>query len=228
MIKKFTSPNFNERAGGQKPKLIILHYTGTLTEKEAHDIYMTEDKVSPHYMINKDGDISQYVDEGMRAWHAGKSYWRGDNDINSSSIGIEIVNSGHEYDREDFPQIQIEKLIELLRDIKNRWGIQDHNILGHSDIAVGRKIDPGEHFPWESLEAEGIGLLPKSCQAREDLETFDLLREWGYDPTQPIETLKREFCRHYLRHSDLNNPDNKDITAALSSLLHQAQETPIK
>jgi N-acetylmuramoyl-L-alanine amidase len=223
MIKKFTSPNVNERAGGQKPKLIILHYTGTLTEKEAHDIYMTPDKVSPHYMINKDGDISQYVDEDKRAWHAGISYWRREYDINSSSIGIEIVNSGHEHDLEEFPAIQIEKLIELLRGIKSRWHIQDQNILGHSDIAVGRKIDPGERFPWESLEAEGIGLLPHVNKFNSDKSVFDLLREWGYDPTQPVEILKREFCRHYLRHHKFENVTNDMISRAISSLLHQSQ-----
>ena len=215
IITKFNSPNFNERAGGQKPKLIILHYTGTLTDIEAHEIYLTPNTVSPHYMINKQGDITQYVDETMRAWHAGKSYWQGDTDINSSSIGIEIVNSGHEHNLEEFPAVQIENLIELLHAIKNSWGIEDKNILGHSDIAVGRKIDPGERFPWDILCDAGIGLLPKPNAPPTQKSVEQLLH--------PVETIVKEFRRRYLRHTDLNAPADDEVHAALSSLLHQTR-----
>jgi N-acetylmuramoyl-L-alanine amidase len=222
-IETFISPNQNERANKQTPSLIILHYTGTKTMTEAHEIYMTDGKVSPHYMIDKDGSIRAYVTEENRAWHAGKSYWKGDTDINSSSIGIEIVNSGHEYELEEFPEIQIQSLIELLHGIIARWDIKPQSILGHSDIAIGRKIDPGEKFPWEVLEAETIGLLPQGGQFNSNKSTFDLLREWGYDYTQPIEHLKREFCRHYLRHHEFETITNEKINSSISSLLHQSQ-----
>jgi N-acetylmuramoyl-L-alanine amidase len=224
-INFFPSPNYNERAHGQMPSLVILHYTGTITSQEAHDIYMMPEKVSPHYMIDRDGSIAQYVAEEKRAWHAGKSFWHGDVDINSSSIGIEIVNAGHEHgaELEPFPDVQIDAVIELVCGIQARWKIPSKNILGHSDIAVGRKIDPGEHFPWEVLEAKGIGLLPKTGAKHDDKSLPDLFREWGYDIMQPLDMIKKEFCRHYLRHSDLVNPDERQIRMALLSLLQQAQ-----
>ncbi len=224
-IDFYPSPNVNERAQGQTPSIIILHYTGTMTAQDAHDIYMMPDKVSPHYMVDRDGTISQYVAEEKRAWHAGKSYWHGNIDINSASIGIEIVNRGHEFlmdndELESFPDIQMRAVADLVKGIQARWQIANKNILGHSDIAIGRKIDPGEHFPWEFLEAEGIGLLPKLDAKMRDESLLDLLREWGYDYTQPLDLIKKEFCRHYMRH--IKAPTNEQIHSALSSLLQQA------
>ncbi len=222
-IATFISPNQNDRANKQTPSLIILHYTGTKTMTEAHEIYMTEGLVSPHYMIDKDGSIRAYVSEENRAWHAGKSYWKGDTDINSSSIGIEIVNSGHEYELEEFPEIQIQSLIELLHEIINRWNIKPQSILGHSDIAVGRKIDPGEKFSWEVLEAENIGLLPRNGDAIIQMSADEILTKIGYDPDVTLESRVLEFRRHYMRHSDLNSGVNNELLQALSSLLHQSQ-----
>mgnify|MGYP002079363818 CR=1 FL=1 len=228
-IPFFPSLNVNDRANDQKPSLVILHYTGTMTMQEAHDIYMMPNTVSPHYMVDRDGSISQYVSEDKRAWHAGKSYWRGDTDINSSSIGIEIVNAGHEHtdkyggELEIFSDVQMHAVAELVRGIQARWGIPNQNILGHSDIAVGRKIDPGEHFPWEFLASEGIGLLPKLGVKMRDESLFDLLRLWGYDDTQPLELIKKEFCRHYMRHDFDRDVKDDEMRAALSSLLHQSQ-----
>lgn len=222
-IETFISPNQNERANRQKPSLIILHYTGTKTMTEAHKIYMTDGKVSPHYMIDKDGSIRAYVDEEKRAWHAGKSSWKKDTDINSSSIGIEIVNSGHEHALEEFPKIQIESLIELLHGIIARWDIKPQSILGHSDIAIGRKIDPGEKFPWEALRAVNIGLLPLDCDIIFNYAADRLLTNIGYDPAMDLEARVTEFRRHYLRHSDLRAGVNNELLQALSSILHQSQ-----
>jgi N-acetylmuramoyl-L-alanine amidase len=222
-IEQFISPNQNERAHRQKPSLVILHYTGTQTMIEAHDIYMTIGKVSPHYMIDKDGSVRSYVDEEKRAWHAGKSFWKGDNDINSSSIGIEIVNSGHEYALEEFPTVQIESLIKVLHGITDRWNIKPQSILGHSDIAIGRKIDPGERFPWEALKAENIGLLPQDCDVVFKYTADTLFTKIGYDPDVNLELRAREFRRHYLRHSDLDAGVNNELLQALSSILHQSQ-----
>ena len=126
-------------------------------------------EVSAHYMVWEDGRVTQLVDEGERAWHAGASCWAGETDLNSCSIGIEIVNGGHDFPNEDgtlptYPDAQIEALITLARDIIARQDISPARILAHSDIAPERKIDPGEHFPWETLAQEGIGLWPTSIE----------------------------------------------------------------
>jgi N-acetylmuramoyl-L-alanine amidase len=222
MITNFyPSPNVNDRVNGQKPSLVILHYTGTVTAIEAHEIYMMPQKVSPHYMVDRDGSISQYVHEDKRAWHAGKSYWRGDTDINSSSIGIEIVNSGHEYDMEPFPDVQMNAVVELVRGIQSRWNIPHKNILGHSDIAVGRKIDPGEHFPWEFLHANNIGILPDPNHTDMIDHVHQALITIGYDPDVDLYAVIGEFRRHYLRHTDLNAGVDDELRRALSSILQQ-------
>ncbi len=206
MIKR-PSPNFNERRNGQIPSLIILHYTGTPTAQEAEEIYLAPDKVSPHYMVHGDGSIVQYVDEDKRAWHAGIASWGRIDDINSASIGIEIWNSGHEYEFEEFPDVQISGLIDLVRGIKKRHDIADFNILGHSDVAPGRKIDPGEKFPWHKLASAGIGLMPEVTKEDELLAAHwmdqpemiaSAFKEYGYDPTVDFEILLREFRRHFL------------------------------
>ncbi|SDM33999.1 N-acetylmuramoyl-L-alanine amidase [Maricaulis salignorans] len=148
------SPNFNER---KLPiSLIVLHYTGM--ENGAVALERMRDpaaEVSAHYMVEEDGRIFQLVDEDKRAWHAGVSCWRGETDINSSSIGVEIVNGGHDFGLPDFPAVQIAAVIELVKDIMGRHGIGPEGVVGHSDIAPGRKQDPGEKFPWERLAAAG-------------------------------------------------------------------------
>ncbi len=114
-----------------------------------------EAQVSAHYMVETDGRIFALVDEDKRAWHAGVSVWRGETDINSNSIGIEIVNGGHDYGLPDYPAIQITAVIALVRDIMGRHGIGPEGVVGHSDIAPGRKQDPGEKFPWDRLAEAG-------------------------------------------------------------------------
>jgi N-acetylmuramoyl-L-alanine amidase len=151
------SPNFNERKG--PPDLIVLHYTGMPTGQGAMDRLRDPDaKVSSHYLVEEDGRIFTLVAEERRAWHAGVSSWKGETDINGRSIGIEIVNPGHEFGYRAFPDVQIAALIELLSDIRTRWIIEDGRIVGHSDVAPERKDDPGELFPWKRLAQAGHGL----------------------------------------------------------------------
>jgi N-acetylmuramoyl-L-alanine amidase len=154
----FPSPNHGERRDGRTPDMIILHYTGMETgEKALNWLTTPESDVSCHYLVFEDGGIAQLVPESRRAWHAGKSFWKGETDINSASIGIEIVNPGHPGGLPDFPNVQIEAVIELCRDIVPRWAIAPERVLAHSDIAPVRKVDPGEKFPWDLLAAKGVG-----------------------------------------------------------------------
>ena len=153
-----SSPNYNERS--TPPDMIILHYTGMQTGPEAlARLRDPEAKVSSHYLIEEDGRIFSLVAEERRAWHAGLSFWKGETDINGRSIGIEIVNPGHEFGYRQFPSPQISALIELLAEIRSRWDIPDERILGHSDVAPSRKTDPGELFPWSELADAGHGLF---------------------------------------------------------------------
>lgn len=150
--------NFGERAEGKSIDLLIMHYTGMESGEAALDWLCCEESgVSCHYLVFEDGKIVQMVPETNRAWHAGQSFWRGERDINSCSVGIEIVNSGHEFGLCEFPEAQISAVIELSRDIVKRNKIRPENVLAHSDIAPGRKTDPGELFPWARLHEAGIG-----------------------------------------------------------------------
>jgi N-acetylmuramoyl-L-alanine amidase len=153
------SPNCEERKGGQKPDMILLHYTGMQSGEAAlRRLCDPESKVSAHYVVFEDGRIVQCVPEEMRAWHAGVSSWAGETDINSCSIGIEIVNPGHEFGYPDYPLRQTAAVISLCRSIITRRGpFAPDRILGHSDVAPARKQDPGEKFPWELMSDSGVG-----------------------------------------------------------------------
>ncbi|HVW57047.1 MAG TPA: N-acetylmuramoyl-L-alanine amidase [Rhizobiaceae bacterium] len=152
------SANFGPRRDSKRPDMIILHYTGMRTGAEA-EAWLCDpaSEVSSHYLVHEDGRIVQMVREADRAWHAGKSSWQGESDVNSRSIGIEIVNPGHSLGYEDFPARQIEAVVALCRDISVRHSIPPERVLAHSDVAPGRKIDPGEKFPWRQLAGAGIG-----------------------------------------------------------------------
>jgi N-acetylmuramoyl-L-alanine amidase len=157
------SPNHGERLRFVRPNSVILHYTGMPTGAEALAwLCNPASEVSSHYFVWEDGRIVQLVPENRRAWHAGRSFWKGESDLNSASIGIEIVNSGHSDAHGSgspptFPEMQIKSVIALLRDICARNAIAPERVLAHSDIAPARKRDPGEKFPWESLWRAGIG-----------------------------------------------------------------------
>ena len=151
------SPNFNARTA--PPDMIILHYTGmTSGDAACERLRDPAAKVSAHYLVEEDGRVFRLVPEPRRAWHAGVSFWKGERDINSLSIGIEIVNPGHEHGYRAFPEVQIEAVIALVGDIRTRWTIPDARILAHSDVAPDRKEDPGEFFPWKRLHEAEHGL----------------------------------------------------------------------
>jgi N-acetylmuramoyl-L-alanine amidase len=159
LVARFVaSPNFGERRGYNRPDCLILHYTGMPTG-EAALTALTDPaaEVSSHYLIWEDGAIDQLVAERNRAWHAGRGSWKGETDLNSASIGIEIVNPGHEGGSPPFPERQIEATIALARDICARWAIATERVLAHSDTAPARKRDPGEAFPWGALWRGGVG-----------------------------------------------------------------------
>lgn len=152
------SPNHGERVGGVAPDIILLHYTGMADHGQALSwLKNIASEVSSHYFVWPDGRVVQLVPEARRAWHAGKSFWDGETDINSRSIGIEIANAGHPGGLPPFPDAQIEAVIALCRDCAERWSIRPECILAHSDVAPRRKVDPGELFPWERLFRAGIG-----------------------------------------------------------------------
>lgn len=209
IIADAPSPNFNARKDGKKIRHLILHYTGSPSAFEALRLLQGGDpqhQVSAHYMVDVDGATTRLVPEEMRAWHAGKSMWEGEEDINSTSIGIEIHNTGHEYGYVPFPDIQIRAVIELCRGIIDRHKILPYHVLAHSDIAPERKEDPGELFPWETLAKQGIGLWPKV----EDKDTIaaeaiignpdeikSILTRFGYNAAVDAKILITAFQRRF-------------------------------
>ncbi|WP_426051211.1 peptidoglycan recognition protein family protein [Brevundimonas sp. SL161] len=164
-IAEVPSPNFDQRRG--PPDMVLLHYTGMQTAEAAvARLRDPEARVSAHYVVDEDGAVLRLVPEERRAWHAGKSCWKGGTDINAVSIGIEIVNPGHEFGYRDFPDAQVASVIELIDQIRTRWAIEDARILGHSDVAPARKQDPGERFPWKTLAAHRQGLWFETAPER--------------------------------------------------------------
>jgi N-acetylmuramoyl-L-alanine amidase len=162
------SPNFDERTGLARPDMIVLHYTGMQFSQDAiMRLCDPKARVSSHYVVIENGSIVQLVPEVKRAWHAGLSTWNGDTDINSRSIGIEICNPGHEFGYPDFPARQIAAVITLCRSILTRNIVRPENIVAHSDVAPGRKQDPGEKFPWKRLALSGVGLWVEPAQMYE-------------------------------------------------------------
>jgi N-acetylmuramoyl-L-alanine amidase len=153
------SPNHGERRGFARPDSLVLHYTGMPTAVAA--IALLRDpasQVSCHYVIEETGRVVQLVPERRRAWHAGVSCWRGERDMNSASIGVEICNPGHDGGLPDFPEAQIAATSALCGDVMARYCVRPERVLAHSDIAPARKRDPGERFPWARLAAAGVGL----------------------------------------------------------------------
>ncbi|MCK4945664.1 MAG: N-acetylmuramoyl-L-alanine amidase [Alphaproteobacteria bacterium] len=199
------STNFDPRRENKKIKYLILHYTGMSTAFESLQLLQGGDpahQVSAHYLIDEEGGVVRIVDEAMRAWHAGKSCWERGEDVNSSSIGIEIQNPGHE----PFPDVQIKTVVDICRDILERHKILPYHVLAHSDIAPLRKSDPGEKFPWASLAQQEIGLWPDVTESDEldaeevwqnSEEIKSLLTRYGYDLYCDLKTLVTAFQRHF-------------------------------
>ena len=193
------SPNFDARA--LPVSMVVLHYTGMIDGASA--IQRLADpaaKVSAHYVVAEDGQVVRMVDEAHRAWHAGRSWWRGTSDINSVSIGIEIVNPGHEFGYRPFPEAQIDAVIELLAGIMERHSITRGNVVGHSDVAPARKEDPGELFPWYRLARLRLA-LPRPTKNLMDPHWSDAgfllaLERFGYDVADGVAAV-RAFQRRF-------------------------------
>jgi N-acetylmuramoyl-L-alanine amidase len=219
------SPNHDPRAEGPID-ILVLHYTGMRTAEEAlARLCDAEAKVSSHYTVDRDGTTYQHVSEDRRARHAGVSYWAGVRDVNSRSIGIEIVNPGHEFGYIPFAEPQIDTVIALSRDILSRHAISASRVVGHSDVAPNRKQDPGELFPWARLAEDGVGLWPRATPAQSawDSKAFaDDLRRYGYgvppDVEWPLEDVIAAFQRHF-RPSCINGIPDAECAGLLRALL---------
>jgi N-acetylmuramoyl-L-alanine amidase len=180
--------NIEPRRNGRVVDMLVLHYTGMTSADAACELLCSPDSgVSCHYLVGEDGAITQMVGEEMRAWHAGVSSWKGETDTNSRSIGIEIHNPGHWLGYRDFPEAQMEAVIALCGDILSRHASPPEHVLAHSDVAPGRKIDPGERFGWARLHAQGIGhwVPPDAPDATpltgDELRSYQrLLARYGY------------------------------------------------
>ncbi|HEX3916657.1 MAG TPA: N-acetylmuramoyl-L-alanine amidase [Caulobacteraceae bacterium] len=206
------SPNFNARTG--PPDMLVLHYTGMQTGEAAlARLCDPAAKVSSHYLVEEDGRVFTLVPEARRAWHAGKSFWKGETDINAASVGIEIVNPGHEWGYRAFPEAQVEAVLELTQAIRSRWTIPDARILGHSDVAPDRKEDPGELFPWKRLAEAGHGLWAEPgpgagaplAEGETGVGVFTLqagLTRLGYDsaPSGTYDAATAAIVRAFQRH----------------------------
>jgi len=215
-LSEAPSPNFNERT--HAIDMLVLHYTGMETGEAALErMRDPQSSVSAHYMVWEDGTVVQLVVEEKRAWHAGVASWQGDEDLNSHSIGVEIVNGGHDWPKKDgslppYPDVQIAGVISLCKAILARHDIPAARIVGHSDIAPARKADPGEHFPWDRLARAGIGIWPPEDEnVRANV--------WGTglgprDSGPPVLRLKDS-----LREIGYSVPETADFDAELGAIL---------
>ena len=160
MIKIESSPNFSKKTRKSRDiKVIVIHYTGMQSKIESvKRLLNPKSKVSCHYLIDRKGQVLKMVNEKYIAWHAGKSKWKNFLNLNKNSIGIELVNKGHEFGYEKFTRLQINQLIKLCLKLKKKYKIKDSNFVGHSDISPIRKKDPGERFPWKKLKEKKIGI----------------------------------------------------------------------
>jgi N-acetylmuramoyl-L-alanine amidase len=208
------SPNFGER----RPNYVIIHHTTNDTvERALATLTSPAREVSAHYLIGRDGRIIYLVDELKRAWHAGDAYWGSNRDINSSSIGIELDNNG----KEPFADAQIVALMALLGDLKVRWTIPTANVLGHGDVAPGRKVDPGALFPWRRLAAAGFGLWcePPFDPVPAGADDSTLLSALGYEVTVPWSAVAA-FKRHWAPEDKVTG---ESVTGESTQGLSEAQ-----
>lgn len=237
-IMERLSPNHGERLGSGMVDMLILHYTGMESAEAALDrLCDPEAQVSAHYLVDEDGTVTRMVPEDRRAWHAGVACWRRCDDVNSASIGIEIVNPGHEFGYRPFPEVQMAAVAALCRDVLGRHPISARQVLGHSDVAPGRKQDPGELFDWRALAEQGVGLWPRERTMPggdyvlgdhgEDVERFQAaLATFGYGlvadgrfgpRTRDVVTA---FQRHF-RPERVDGQADDQTRARLSGLLAQ-------
>ena len=221
------SPNFNERA--LPVSMLVLHYTGMADSASAIALLRDpQSKVSAHYLVDEDGTVLRLVDEDKRAWHAGRAFWRGLTDINSASIGIEIVNPGHEFGYRPFPEPQMDSLMPLVADIVRRHSIRPPYVVGHSDVAPDRKQDPGELFDWARLAKVGLAMPRPTHNLVDPLWTdggFLLaLERYGYDVHQPKAAV-RAFQRRF-RPEHIDGVIDGETRAILLGLLLDSRSAP--
>jgi N-acetylmuramoyl-L-alanine amidase len=226
------SPNHDARPRGAKVDMLVLHYTGMQSAAAALErLCDPAAKVSAHYCIDEDGSVHALVPEHRRAWHAGSSAWAGATDINARSIGIELVNPGHEWGYRDFPDAQMAALESLAADIVRRHDIARGRVLGHSDVAPTRKLDPGERFDWARLARAGVGLWPGAVAPlpdRPSQSTFlGWLRRFGYDAPEDDPERARAaivaFQRHF-RPRRIDGLADADGAARLCALLRSLDD----
>jgi len=213
------SPNFDER----RVAFVVIHYTADDTAAVAlRTLTSPAAKVSAHYLVARDGDIVQLVDERARAWHAGESRWGAVDDLNSASIGIELDNDG----RAPFPAPQIEALLRLLADLRLRHGFPPANVLGHADVAPTRKTDPGPLFPWRTLAAHGFGLWcdPPYAPAPAAFDALLGLQAIGYDVRDPRAAI-RAFRLHHVPDAPADAPLERDRDL-IRCLVERSAEDP--
>jgi N-acetylmuramoyl-L-alanine amidase len=215
------SPNFDDRKGGPAD-ILLLHYTGMKTGDAAlARLISAESKVSAHYVVFEDGRIVQCVPEDKRAWHAGVSSWAGESDINSRSIGIEIVNPGHEFGYADFPLRQIAAVISLSRSILARHpAIVPERVLAHSDVAPSRKQDPGEKFPWELLADSGIGHWVRAAPLR--VSGMTLMTGYTGEAVARLQRLLRSYG-YGVEETGTYDETTRDVVTAFQRHFRQAQ-----
>jgi N-acetylmuramoyl-L-alanine amidase len=213
------SPNFDTRR--LPVSMLVLHYTGMESAEAAIDrLADPAAKVSAHWVVTETGDVVAMVDEADRAWHAGKAFWRGITDINSASIGIEIVNPGHEFGYRAFPAVQMAAVEALVAAAVRRYGITPANVVGHSDVAPARKQDPGELFDWPRLADAGLAVaMPDggSDPGWDDGATIAALHRYGYDVSDPRAALIA-FQRRF-RPTDISGNNDAQTRTMLCRLL---------
>ncbi len=212
------SPNHDARPDGAPIDMLVLHYTGMLSGPAAlARLRDPEAKVSSHYLVEEDGRVFALVDEQRRAAHAGISHWRGHSGLNARSIGIEIVNPGHEHGYRHFPALQMAAVADLCEAILARHPIPPRNVIGHSDIAPDRKEDPGEFFDWQGLAAQGIGLWPRAPAAPVD-DVSAALAAIGYRTDLPLPVLVTAFQRHW-RPAQVDGIADEETRAMMGAVL---------
>ncbi len=223
-IAEHPSPNHGPRLaeGGGAPviDMLVIHYTGMVPDARALAwLCDPASQVSAHYFIDEAGAVCRLVAEDRRAWHAGVSAWRGARDINSRSIGIELANPGHDFGYRDFAPAQIDAVSALGRDIDARHAIPLRNVVGHSDIAPARKLDPGERFPWQRLATAGLGLWPERRAIDKTYDTTSMLADYGYDvENNTLSDVICAFQRHF-RPAQFAGVDDAETRARLAALL---------
>lgn len=236
------SPNHDVRKSGLKPSMLLLHYTDMISAEAARLwLCAVESRVSCHYLIDEAGNIIQMVDEDLRAWHAGASNWRGMDDINSAAIGIEVHNVGHKVGYPAFPDVQMRAVVALCQDICRRHCIRPERVLAHSDVAPGRKIDPGEKFDWRLLHEHGVGhwVEPVAIASGTFLQEGDqgdavaalqtALRLYGYgiEVTGRFDGRCRQVVEAFQRHFRPLRVDGVADQSTIETLFKLASSVPL-